>query len=66
MNWLAELRGRLRTALAGAVDDVEPYIDMLRPAQDEKFGDFQANAAMALGKQLGQKPRDVAMKIKAQ
>ena len=41
MNYLSELRGRLRTALAGLVDDVDPYVDMLRPAQDAKFGDFQ-------------------------
>ena len=63
MNWLAELRGRLRTALAGTVDEVEPYVDMLRPAQDAKFGDFQANCAMSLAKLVKKPPRDVAAEI---
>jgi len=65
MNWLAELRGRLRAALSGYADDVEPYVDMLRPAQDAKFGDFQANCAMPLAKALKKPPRDVAADIVA-
>ena len=36
---------------------------MIRPAQDPKFGDYQANFAMSLGKQLGKPPRDVAAEI---
>jgi len=36
---------------------------MVRPAQDPKFGDYQANFAMALGKRLGQPPRDVATEV---
>ena len=33
---------------------------LLRPTQDPKFGDFQANVAMSLAKPLRRKPRDVA------
>ncbi|MCX7012257.1 MAG: arginine--tRNA ligase, partial [Candidatus Sumerlaeota bacterium] len=36
---------------------------LLAPAQDAKFGDYQANGAMALAKSLGKKPRDVAEQI---
>jgi arginyl-tRNA synthetase len=38
---------------------------MIRPAQDAKFGDYQANFAMPLGKQLARPPRDVAAQIAA-
>lgn len=65
MNLLAELRGRLRAALTGLVDDVTPFAEMLKPTQDAKFGDFQANCAMPLGKQLQRPPRDVASDIVA-
>lgn len=36
---------------------------LIRPAQDAKFGDYQANFPMALGKQLNRPPRDVAAEI---
>src|SRR5690349_18422803 len=36
---------------------------ILRPSAKPEFGDYQANLAMGLGKQLGLKPRDVAQKI---
>ena len=35
----------------------------LRASSNAQFGDFQANAAMSLGKALGSKPRDIAEKI---
>jgi arginyl-tRNA synthetase len=65
MNILGELRTRFRAALGGVVDDPEPYVAMVRPAQDPRFGDFQANCAMPLAKQLGGKPRDVAADLVA-
>jgi arginyl-tRNA synthetase len=37
----------------------------LAVSQNEKFGDYQSNAAMGLAKKTGQKPREVAEKIKA-
>ncbi len=36
---------------------------MIRPSQDPKFGDYQANFAMPLGKQLGRPPREVAATV---
>ena len=49
--------------LAELVDDPSDLLDMIRPSQDPKFGDYQANCAMPLGKRLGQPPRDVAAAI---
>ncbi len=63
MNFLTELRTRLRTALTGLVDDPAPYVEMLRPAQDPKFGDFQANCAMPLKAVLNKAPREIASEI---
>ena len=63
MNWHAELQSRLRTALTGLVDDVAPYAAMLRPAGDPKFGDYQANCAMPLGKRLSKPPREIAQQM---
>lgn len=65
MNWLGELRERLRQALSGWVEDVGPYVEMLKPTQDARFGDFQANCAMPLGKLLKKPPRDLAAEIVA-
>ena len=36
---------------------------MVLPSQDAKFGDYQANCAMPLGKRLGKPPRDIATQI---
>ena len=35
----------------------------LTPATDPRFGDYQTNAALVLGKQRGEKPRELAQKI---
>lgn len=63
MNFLSELRTRLQQALTGLVADPGLYVEMLRPTQDAKFGDFQANCAMPLGKIAQRPPRDVAAEI---
>ncbi|MBI1346091.1 arginine--tRNA ligase [bacterium] len=63
MNFLSELRARLSQALTGLVDDPAPYVGMLKPAQDAKFGDFQANCAMSLKGVLNKPPRDIATLI---
>ncbi|MBY0521824.1 MAG: arginine--tRNA ligase [Gemmataceae bacterium] len=63
MNLLHILQQRFQTALAGLVDDPTPYVAMIKPAQDARFGDYQANCAMALGKALGKKPRDIAQDL---
>ncbi|MBI3860320.1 MAG: arginine--tRNA ligase, partial [Planctomycetia bacterium] len=62
MNVLSELRARFRTALEGL--GVDPTLAaMVKPAQDSRFGDYQANCAMPLAKQQGGSARDVAASI---
>lgn len=63
MNTLLELRRRFHDALSALVDDPGDLLDLIRPAQDTRFGDYQANCAMPLGKRMGQSPRDVAAAI---
>ena len=63
MNILHELRSRFRAALTGLAADPAPLAAMVKPAQDARFGDYQANCAMPLAKQLGTNPREVASKI---
>jgi arginyl-tRNA synthetase len=63
MNLLHLLQDKMRAALTGLVPDVEPYALMVKPTQDAKHGDYQANCAMGLAKALGKKPRDVAQEI---
>jgi arginyl-tRNA synthetase len=63
MNLLNQVQQPFRAALAQFVDDPEPYVAMVRAAQDPRFGDYQANCAMPLAKVLGRKPRDVAEEI---
>lgn len=65
MSILQTLKIRFATALAPLTQDVGPLLDMIRSSQDPKFGDFQANCAMPLSKQLGQPPRDIAAQIVA-
>src|SRR5688500_8620440 len=38
---------------------------LIRATEDAKFGDYQANAAMGLAKELKKKPRDIAQDIAA-
>ena len=63
MTILTELKKRFRMALVGLVDSPDEYLDQIRPSQDPKFGDYQANLAMPLGKQLKRPPRIVAEEI---
>jgi arginyl-tRNA synthetase len=60
MSILAELQDRFRAALTGLVDDPTEFLSMIRPSADPKFGDYQANFAMPLGKRLGRPPREIA------
>ena len=43
--------------------DANKYAQLVRPTQDPKFGDYQANCAMPLAKELRTKPRDIAATI---
>src|SRR2546429_6848187 len=42
-----------------------PIAGELTPATDPRFGDYQTNVALILGKQRGEKPRELAAKIVA-
>ena len=63
MNLLALLQQKFHDALAGLVADPAPYEVLVKPTQDSRHGDYQANAAMPLAKVLGQPPRKVAESI---
>ena len=54
----------IRRAIEAAfgIADADPIVG---PARNPKFGDFQSNAAMPLGKKLGKNPREVAAEIVA-
>lgn len=63
MNVLAHLRRLFEQSLQKLTDKSAEYATHVRPAQDAKFGDYQANCAMPLRKELGGNPRDIAQKI---
>ncbi len=63
MNLVQVLQQQFQHALTGLVDDPPPYAAMVKPAQDARHGDYQANCAMSLAKVLGKPPRDVAQDI---
>ncbi|MFG0287990.1 MAG: arginine--tRNA ligase [Rhodopirellula sp. JB044] len=63
MNLSALLRQRFHAALNELTDQPEDFAGMIRVAADPKFGDYQSNACMPLGKKIGQAPRDVASKV---
>jgi len=54
------LSDRVRAAIARVGVEGDPQI---QASQDEKFGDYQSNAAMGLAKRLARKPREVAEAI---
>ena len=65
MSILPELKERFRVALADLVDDPTELLELIRRSQDPRFGDYQANFAMPLGKRLRRPPRDVAAEVVA-
>jgi len=75
MNVLALLRQRFAVALNSlgielgspdfATAELPSLVGMLLPTQDAKFGDYQANFAMPLGKRLGKPPREIAQQLVA-
>ena len=50
-------------AIQKALDLDGPRPALVRPTQDPKFGDFQINGAMPLGKELRKPPRELAQPI---
>ncbi|HEX4415835.1 MAG TPA: arginine--tRNA ligase, partial [Lacipirellulaceae bacterium] len=68
MNILAKLRDQFARALATLdieAGELPALTALVLPTQGVKFGDYQANCAMPLGKRLGKPPRDVAAQIVA-
>lgn len=63
MNIVQLIQYKFRDALQSLVADPGPFAAMVRPTQDAKHGDYQANCAMSLAKSLGKKPRDLAQEI---
>jgi arginyl-tRNA synthetase len=64
MNLLKHLQGLLHEALKGLTAEPALFSALVKPVQDARIkGDYQANCAMSLAKQLGQKPPDVARQI---
>jgi arginyl-tRNA synthetase len=66
----ANLRELLDEALGRALAELtalpRAQVDAaVRPAGDPKFGDYQCNAALALAKSLGVKPRDLAERLRS-
>jgi len=65
MNILAELKRRLEGPLGTLTNRPAEMLDLVRRSQDPKFGDYQANFAMPLGKELGRPPRELAAEVVA-
>jgi len=59
-----DLKPRFARAIEAAFGPEHAGTDpVLRRSEDERFGDYQANAAMALAKSVGRNPREVAAAI---
>ncbi|HMB08556.1 MAG TPA: arginine--tRNA ligase, partial [Isosphaeraceae bacterium] len=62
MNVLERLRGAFAAAVPEG-SDAPAFAAAVRPSNDAKFGDYQANGCMAVAKALKQNPRDVAQGV---
>jgi arginyl-tRNA synthetase len=63
MSLLSHIQSRFRPALAALIDPPDPWLESIRRAQDARFGDYQANFAMALKQKLGKPPQEIAADI---
>jgi arginyl-tRNA synthetase len=63
MNVNCLLEQRFFQALQGLIEDPQSYTSLVKPSQDSRHGDYQANCAMPLAKKLGKSPREVAAQI---
>jgi len=66
--WPTELMETFQKILSTRLEDALkkaglPEAGEVTPATDRRFGDYQTNAALILGKQRGENPRAVAAKI---
>jgi arginyl-tRNA synthetase len=60
---IEQLAEKVKDAIGRAAPETAHADPLVKPAQDERFGDYQINAAMGLGKRLGKPPRQVAQMI---
>lgn len=67
MSLLETLRTRFAAALArlAPAEDLPALLDMIRPAQNPQFGDYQANCALVLGNKSKRPPREIAQELVA-
>jgi len=65
MNLQTELARRIARAVASAFPGGADADPLVGPAQDDRFGDYQANFAMGLAKRLKKNPRDIAEAVAA-
>ncbi|MGI6401735.1 MAG: arginine--tRNA ligase [Thermoguttaceae bacterium] len=63
MNFIKIAADHFSKALTALGVEPDEYLGLIGPTQDPKFGDFQANFAMPLGKRLKKSPREVAAAI---
>ena len=63
MNILKEIRHRFRPALGAVTENTKEMLEMIRPAQNPQFGDYQANFPMPLSKKLGKPAPEVAAQL---
>ncbi|MBP7936552.1 MAG: arginine--tRNA ligase [Phycisphaerae bacterium] len=63
-SMLGQIQRLFQTALVQSLGEQGHSVDpLIRPAADDRFGDYQSNVAMSLAKQLKQRPRDVAQRL---
>ncbi len=63
MNVLNHLQQIFARALVGLTNDPDKYASLVKPVGDPKHGDYQANLAMSLAKELGKPPKEVAAEV---
>jgi arginyl-tRNA synthetase len=66
MNPLQQIRTRFAPLLSQLQVDPADYLGLIRPAQDTRFGDYQANFAMPLAGKLKRNSRELAAEIVSQ
>ncbi len=59
------LEHRLQQALAAVLPGASPFLPLVRPCPDPKFGDYQTNALMALARERKINPRQLATDVLA-
>jgi len=62
---IEQIKERFEQALKEILPAGETADPLIRPAQEERFGDYQSNCAMGLAKRLRTSPRQIAEKIVA-